>query len=102
MPRAVFDYEPFGGSGRTFDVAQTDILSGSLRPNHQIDIAIEHLQERQHLVDGLAIVCLIEQAIQLRCGSPEPTHNLALRQRTLSNAFLGFERQSVKEQIPEV
>src|SRR3954468_4688911 len=35
------------------DVAQTDIHSGSLRSNHQIDIAVEDLQERQHLVDHL-------------------------------------------------
>jgi hypothetical protein len=48
-----------------FDLAQPNIHSGSLRPNHQIDIAVEDLQQRQHLVDRLAIVRLIEQAIQL-------------------------------------
>jgi len=40
--------------------------SGSLRPNDQIDVTVEYLKQRQHLVDGLPVVRLIEQAIQLR------------------------------------
>jgi hypothetical protein len=52
--------------------------SGSLRPNDQIDVTVEYLQQCQYLVDGLAVIRLIEQAIQLRRRGPEPTNDLAL------------------------
>lgn len=37
-----------------------------LGPYDEVDVAIEHLQERQELIDGLAVVRLIKQPIQLR------------------------------------
>jgi hypothetical protein len=39
------------------------LRSGTFRPNDQIDIAVENLEERQYLVDGLAVVRLIEESI---------------------------------------
>jgi hypothetical protein len=45
-------------------------LSSRLCPNDQINVTIEHLQERQYLIDGLAVVRLIEKAIELRRGGP--------------------------------
>src|SRR5262245_22752548 len=34
--------------------------SGRLRPNDKINVAVENLQQRRHLVDGLAVIRLIE------------------------------------------
>lgn len=35
-------------------------------PNDQVDVAIERLQQPQHLVDRLVIIRLIEQPVELR------------------------------------
>ena len=40
--------------------------SSGLGPNDQVNVTVEHLQQGQQLIDRLAVVCLIEQAIQLR------------------------------------
>ena len=37
--------------------------SGGLRPHDQIHVTVEHLQQRQYLIDGLAVVGLVEQTI---------------------------------------
>src|SRR5205814_4883833 len=76
--------------------------SGGLRPNHQINVTVEHLQQGQDLIDRLAVVRLIEKAIQLRRGRPEPAHDLALRERALCDSLLCFERQSVQQEIAEI
>jgi hypothetical protein len=44
--------------------------SGGLRPNHQINVTVEHLQQGQDLIDRLAVVRLIDKAIQLRRRRP--------------------------------
>jgi hypothetical protein len=36
---------------------------GGLCPNDQIDFTVEDLKQRQHLVDGLAVVGLVEQPV---------------------------------------
>jgi hypothetical protein len=51
--------------------------SNGHRSNDEINITVEHLQQRQDLVDRLAVVRLIEQAIELRCRSPDATNDLA-------------------------
>ena len=33
--------------------------SGRLRPNDQVHVTVEHLQQREQLIDGLAVVRLI-------------------------------------------
>ena len=78
------------------------VASGGLRPNDQINVIVEHLQQSQHLIDRLAVVRLIEKAIQLRRRRPEPAHDLALRERARCDSLLCFERQSVQQQIAEV
>ena len=35
--------------------------SGGLRPYDQIHVTVEHLQQRQYLIDGLAVAGLVEQ-----------------------------------------
>lgn len=55
------------------------IALGTLRSNNEINFAVEHLKQRQHLIDGLAVVGLVEEPIQLRGGGPEPADDLALR-----------------------
>jgi hypothetical protein len=40
--------------------ASRRVASGGLRSNHQINVTVEHLQQGQHLIDGLAIVRLID------------------------------------------
>jgi hypothetical protein len=37
--------------------------SGGLRPNDQVNVTVEHLQQGEQLIDRLAVVRLIEQAI---------------------------------------
>ena len=76
--------------------------SGGLRPNDQVNVTVEHLQQGEQLIDRLAVVRLIEQAIQLRRGSPETAHDLALRERALGDSLLCFERQAVEQKIAEV
>jgi hypothetical protein len=56
------------------------VESGSLRPNDEINVTVEHLQQGEQLIDRLAVIRLIEEAIQLRRGRPESAHDLALRQ----------------------
>lgn len=75
---------------------------GSLGSNNKIDFAVKHLKQRQHLIDGLPVVGLVEQPIQLGGGGPEPSHDLALRERALGDSLLRFERQSVEQEISEV
>src|ERR1017187_5273317 len=36
--------------------------SRRLRAHDQVDLAVEHLEERQYLVDRLAVICLIKLA----------------------------------------
>ena len=78
------------------------VASGRLGPNDQVHITVEHLQQREQLIDGLAVVRLIEQSIQLRCRRPEPAHDLALRERAFCHSLLCFERQAVQQEIAEV
>jgi hypothetical protein len=53
--------------------------SGGLRPNHQVNVTVEHLPQGQDPIDRLAVVRLVEKAIQLRRRRPWPAHDLALR-----------------------
>ena len=70
--------------------------SGGLRPDDQVDVTVEHLQQGQQLIDRLPVVRLIEKAIQLRRGRSQPAHDLALRERALCDSLLCFQRQSVQ------
>jgi hypothetical protein len=44
-----------------------------LRADGELDVAVERLQEREHLVDRLAVVRLIEQTVKLRRRGPQPS-----------------------------
>ncbi len=77
-------------------------MSGGLRPNHQINVTVEHLQQGEQLMDRLAVVRLIEQTIQLRRRRSQPAHGLTLRERALCDSLLCFERQSVQQEIAEM
>lgn len=54
------------------------VASGRLRPNDQVHVTVEHLQQREQLIHRLAVVRLIEQTIQLRGRRPQPAHDLPL------------------------
>jgi hypothetical protein len=47
-------------------VAASKAPSRRLCPDDQVDVAVEHLQQGQQLIDGLAVIRLVPQAIQLR------------------------------------
>ncbi len=66
------------------------VVSGGLRPDDQDHVTVEHLQPRQLLIDGLAVVRLIEQSIELRRRCPQPAHDLALRERARRDSLLAL------------
>jgi len=52
--------------------------SGRLRPHHEIHLTVEHLQQGQQLVDGFAVIRLVEESIQLRGRRSEASNDLVL------------------------
>lgn len=68
----------------------------------QADVAVQRLQQHQPLVDRLPAVRLIEQAIHLCPGRPEPAHDLAFRGRALGHSLLRFECSSAQQQIAKI
>src|ERR1044071_8767934 len=76
--------------------------SGGFRSNDQIDFTVEYLEQSENLIYRLSIIRLIKQSVQLRCRRSQPADDFALRQRTLRNALLCFERQPVQQKIPKV
>jgi hypothetical protein len=69
------------GSNRV-DVPRAGSRSSGLGPDDQVNLAIENLQQRQELIDRLAIVGLIEQSIELSGGRGKPSRYLALGKGT--------------------
>src|SRR5881409_2067090 len=53
--------------------------SCALRSHNEIDVTVENLQQGHELVDGLTVVRLIHEPIELRRGSPESADDLTLR-----------------------
>jgi len=47
-------------------VGRLALSSGALRPDDDLDLAVEHLEQREHLVDRLAVVRRVEEAVELR------------------------------------
>jgi hypothetical protein len=58
--------------------AKREWKSGPLGAHDQIHFAIQHLKQRHELIDGLFVVGLIEETIELSRGRAEPANNLAL------------------------
>ena len=50
----------------------------ALRPNDHLDLAVEHLEKREHLVDGLAVVGGVGQTVELCRRRPQAADDLAL------------------------
>src|SRR5439155_4502504 len=69
---------PRSGSSRVCEgLPQTS--SCALRPHNEIDVTVENLQQGDELIDGLAVVCLIHESIELGRGSRESADDLTLR-----------------------
>src|SRR2546428_8458418 len=49
------------------------------RSHNEIDVTVENLQQGHELVDGLTVVRLIHEPIELGRGSPESADDLTLR-----------------------
>ena len=54
-------------------------LSRALRAHNEIDVAVENLQQGHELIDGLRVVRLIDEPIELGRRSPESADDLSLR-----------------------
>ena len=54
--------------------------SGGLRPNDQVHVTVEHLQQREQLIHRLGVVRLIEQTIQPWVRPPRLRAGFASRQ----------------------
>jgi len=54
-------------------------LSRALRAHNEIDVAVENLQQGHELIDGLRVVRLIDEPIELGRRSPESADDLTLR-----------------------
>ena len=76
--------------------------SRRLRSDHKIHVALEHLKQRQELIDRLPVVRLIQQPVQLGCRRPEPPDDLAFGQRAPADPLLRLQRQPVEQQISQV
>ena len=48
--------------------------------HYQLDMAVENLEQRDELADGLRVVGRIQKTIELRRRRPEPADDLALAQ----------------------
>ena len=59
-------------------VESLEFLSSSLGSHSQINLVIQDLEQRDELIDRLAVVRLIQQAVKLSRGSPQPPDDLAL------------------------
>src|SRR5437867_5723910 len=67
----------------TFGAPRGPVLSGTsscaLRSHNEIDVTVENLQQGHELVDGLTVVRLIHEPIELGRGSSESADDLTLR-----------------------
>jgi hypothetical protein len=48
----------------------------ALRSNDELDVAIEHLEQSEQLVDGLPVVHLIKESVELGWRDAEPPDDL--------------------------
>jgi len=60
------------------------------------------VQQREQLINRLAVVGLIEQAVELCRRGAQSTDDLAPAQPASGDSPLSFERQSVEEPVPEI
>jgi len=75
---------------------------GRFASYHEINLAVEHVKQRQHLVDGLAVVGLIQQPVKLCRRCPEPSNDLSFGQSGRVDAPLSLNRQFVEQEIAQV
>src|SRR5262245_19877706 len=60
------------------------------------------MEEREHLVDRLAVVGLVEQPIELRRRRTQPPDDLPAAQPAARDPLLRFDRQSMEDQVSQV
>lgn len=68
----------------------------ALCPHDEIDVALKDMKKSQHLIDGFAIIGLIEEPIELGCGGSKAPNNFTLGKRTRFDTFLRFEGQLIQ------
>src|SRR2546426_6578001 len=92
---------PRSGSARVCEgLPQTS--SCALRPHNEIDVTVENLKQGHELIDGLIVVRLIQEPIELGRGSPESADDLTLRYGASRDSLLSLKRQPVEDPIPQV
>ena len=72
------------------------VLSSALCSHHEIDVALKDVKKSQHLIDGFAIIGLIEEPIELGCGGSKAPDDFTLGKRTRFDTFLRFEGQLIQ------
>ena len=72
---------------------------GCSAPYHEINLAVEHVKQRQQLIDGLAVARLIQQPVKLCCRCPEPSNDLSFGQSGYVDASLSLKRQFIEQKI---
>src|SRR2546428_11875525 len=75
--------------------------SCALRSHNKVDVTVKNLQQRHELVDGLTVVRLIHEPIELGRGSPESAAALTLRSRARRDSLLSPQRQSAPATVPQ-
>lgn len=73
--------------------------SGAFRSYDKTDIAVKDVKKRKQPINGLPVIRLINQAVELRRGGPESSDNLALRERTGADSLLGLDGELIEQRI---
>ena len=71
-------------------------------PDHYVNFTFQDVKEVQDLIDRLAVVGLIQEPIELRCGGAETTDDLALGECRGTHSPLCLQGELVQQQITEV
>ena len=74
-------------------------VSGYLFPDNQINFTVQDRQEGKQLSDGFFVICLIEQAVELRRRCAQTANQFSFAERTSRNSLLHFKSQLVQQKV---
>jgi len=69
-------------------------------PHDEIHVAVQDMKEGQQLIDRLAVVGLIQEAVELRRGCSQAADDLSLRKGAGPQPLLSFDGKPVQQRIP--
>ena len=72
------------------------------RAYHQVNVALQELKQRYELIDRFLVISLIQQPIQLSCGSAQSPNDPAFGKWAFSDAPLSLHCQFIEQEISQI